>query len=106
MGTFTPVLSRFMFPLPVLMFYILIERRRQQHQQQQQLERGEFSPCLSPSGLDSREPYDHLGKLTASVLLPPAFFCIYPLFWFLDKERLDYFLFIMNYELFLLVFNS
>ncbi|XP_048324334.2 zinc finger CCCH domain-containing protein 55 isoform X1 [Ziziphus jujuba] len=36
--------------------------KRQQHQQQQQLERGEFSPCMSPSGLDSREPYDlHLG---------------------------------------------
>ncbi|XP_062171976.1 zinc finger CCCH domain-containing protein 55-like isoform X3 [Alnus glutinosa] len=31
--------------------------KRQQHQQQQ-LERGEFSPSLSPSGLDSREPYD------------------------------------------------
>ncbi|KAG2674793.1 hypothetical protein I3760_13G154500 [Carya illinoinensis] len=26
--------------------------------QQQQLERGEFSPCSSPSGLDSRESYD------------------------------------------------
>ncbi|KAK7264060.1 hypothetical protein RJT34_31663 [Clitoria ternatea] len=35
--------------------------KRQQHQQQQ-LERGEFSPCLSPSGLDSKEPSDfHLG---------------------------------------------
>ncbi|KAL5567084.1 hypothetical protein UlMin_030248 [Ulmus minor] len=35
--------------------------KRQQHQQQQ-LERGEFSNCLSPSGLDSREAYDlHLG---------------------------------------------
>lgn len=30
--------------------------------QQQQLDRGEFSPCLSPSGLETREPYDlHLG---------------------------------------------
>ncbi|XWS73590.1 hypothetical protein CRYUN_Cryun02cG0141900 [Craigia yunnanensis] len=29
---------------------------------QQQFERGNFSPCLSPSGLDSREPYDlHVG---------------------------------------------
>ncbi|CAK9170308.1 unnamed protein product [Ilex paraguariensis] len=27
-------------------------------QQQQQMDRGEFSACLSPSGLDSREPYD------------------------------------------------
>ncbi|GMH11465.1 hypothetical protein Nepgr_013306 [Nepenthes gracilis] len=27
-------------------------------QQQQQLERGEFSSCSSPSGLDSREPFD------------------------------------------------
>lgn len=35
---------------------------KRQHQQQQ-LERGEFSPCLSPSGLNSREPpYDlHVG---------------------------------------------
>ncbi|KAM3693382.1 hypothetical protein ACB098_08G159400 [Castanea mollissima] len=34
---------------------------KRQHQQQQ-LERGEFAPCLSPSGLDSREPYDlHVG---------------------------------------------
>ncbi|KAG8638306.1 zinc finger CCCH domain-containing protein 53 [Manihot esculenta] len=32
------------------------------HQQQQQLERGEYSACSSPSGLDSREPFDlHLG---------------------------------------------
>ncbi|KAF5471172.1 hypothetical protein F2P56_011630 [Juglans regia] len=38
-----------------------IPDKRQQHQQQQQLERGEFSPCLSPSGLDSRESYDPLG---------------------------------------------
>nr|XP_023877168.1 zinc finger CCCH domain-containing protein 55-like [Quercus suber] len=38
----------------------LMECRRQH--QQQQLERGEFAPCLSPSGLDSREPYDlHVG---------------------------------------------
>ncbi|KAL0287652.1 UNVERIFIED_CONTAM: Zinc finger CCCH domain-containing protein 55 [Sesamum angustifolium] len=29
-------------------------------QQQQHLERGEYSACLSPSGVDSREPFDHL----------------------------------------------
>ncbi|KAL2987210.1 hypothetical protein AAZX31_11G015200 [Glycine max] len=35
--------------------------KRQQHQQQQ-LERGDLSPCLSPSGFGSKEPYDfHLG---------------------------------------------
>ncbi|XP_061374129.1 zinc finger CCCH domain-containing protein 55-like isoform X2 [Gastrolobium bilobum] len=38
-----------------------IPDKRQQHQQQQ-LERGDFSPCLSPSGFDSKEPCDfHLG---------------------------------------------
>ncbi|XP_038879075.1 zinc finger CCCH domain-containing protein 55-like isoform X1 [Benincasa hispida] len=34
-----------------------VPEKRQQHQQQQ-LERGDFSPCLSPSGLDPRDPYD------------------------------------------------
>ncbi|XP_027360021.1 zinc finger CCCH domain-containing protein 55 isoform X2 [Abrus precatorius] len=34
-----------------------IPDKRQQHQQQQ-LERGDFSPCLSPSGFGSKEPYD------------------------------------------------
>jgi hypothetical protein len=35
---------------------------RRQHQQQQ-LERGDFSPCLSPSGFDSKEPFDfHIGN--------------------------------------------
>ncbi|XP_022154334.1 zinc finger CCCH domain-containing protein 55-like [Momordica charantia] len=34
-----------------------VPEKRQQHQQQQ-LERGDFSPCLSPSGLDARDPYD------------------------------------------------
>lgn len=35
--------------------------KRQQHQQQQ-LDRGDLSPCLSPSGFGSKEPYDfHLG---------------------------------------------
>nr|XP_023903778.1 zinc finger CCCH domain-containing protein 22-like isoform X2 [Quercus suber]POE46049.1 zinc finger ccch domain-containing protein 22 [Quercus suber] len=39
-----------------------IPDKKQQHQQQQQLERGEYSMCSSPSGLDSREPFDlHLG---------------------------------------------
>ncbi|KAJ1391272.1 Zinc finger, CCCH-type [Sesbania bispinosa] len=38
-----------------------VPEKRQQHQQQQ-LERGDFSPCLSPSGFDSKESYDfHLG---------------------------------------------
>lgn len=31
--------------------------RRHQHQQQQ-FERGDFSPCLSPSAFDSKEPFD------------------------------------------------
>ncbi|WCJ36863.1 Zinc finger CCCH domain-containing protein 55 [Euphorbia peplus] len=36
--------------------------RRQQHLHQQLMERGNFSPCSSPSGLDPRELYDlHLG---------------------------------------------
>lgn len=31
--------------------------------QQQQMERGEFTGCGSPTGLDSRDPFDlHLGK--------------------------------------------
>ncbi|KAK7307919.1 hypothetical protein VNO77_41395 [Canavalia gladiata] len=35
--------------------------KRQQHQQQPS-ERGDFSPCLSPSGFGAKEPYDlHLG---------------------------------------------
>ncbi|XP_059429782.1 zinc finger CCCH domain-containing protein 22-like isoform X3 [Corylus avellana] len=34
------------------------KQQQQQQQQQQQLERGEFSLCSSPSGLDSREPFD------------------------------------------------
>ncbi|XP_050937635.1 zinc finger CCCH domain-containing protein 46-like isoform X1 [Cucumis melo] len=34
-----------------------VPEKRQQHQQQQ-LDRGDFSPCLSPSGLDARDPYD------------------------------------------------
>ncbi|BAU00670.1 Zinc finger CCCH domain-containing protein [Vigna angularis] len=35
---------------------------KRQHQQQQ-LERGDLSPCLSPSGFGSKEPYDfHLGS--------------------------------------------
>ncbi|XP_022930497.1 zinc finger CCCH domain-containing protein 55 [Cucurbita moschata] len=34
-----------------------VPEKRQQHQQPQ-LERGDFSPCLSPSGLDARDPYD------------------------------------------------
>jgi len=35
---------------------------RRQHPQQQ-LERGDLSPCLSPSGFGSKEPYDfHLGN--------------------------------------------
>ncbi|KAM0997188.1 hypothetical protein TB1_006503 [Malus domestica] len=33
----------------------ILDKRQQQ---QQHLERGEFSPCLSPGGLDSRDPYD------------------------------------------------
>ncbi|XP_011080366.1 zinc finger CCCH domain-containing protein 22-like [Sesamum indicum] len=33
---------------------------REKKQQQQHLERGEYSACLSPSGVDSREPFDHL----------------------------------------------
>ncbi|KAL2347935.1 hypothetical protein Fmac_001935 [Flemingia macrophylla] len=38
-----------------------IPEKRQQHQQQQ-LDRGDLSPCLSPSGFGSKEPYDfHLG---------------------------------------------
>ncbi|EOY32749.1 hypothetical protein QUC31_019282 [Theobroma cacao] len=38
-----------------------VQEKKQQHQQQQ-LERGEYSTCSSPSGLDSREPFDfHLG---------------------------------------------
>jgi hypothetical protein len=85
----------------------LIECRRQQHQQQQ-LERGEFSPSLSPSGLDSREPYDlNLGKLTASVLLPLRFF------WFLArmivrqrKDLMGSFLFIMNFLILFLILES
>lgn len=33
-------------------------------QQQPQVERGDFSPCGTPTGLDSRDPYDlQLGKL-------------------------------------------
>ncbi|KAM5584647.1 zinc finger CCCH domain-containing protein 46-like [Rosa sericea] len=31
----------------------VLDKRQQQHQ-----ERGEFSPCLSPAGLDSRDPYE------------------------------------------------
>lgn len=55
-------------------YRFLMECRRQH--QQQQLERGEFAPCLSPSGLDSREPYDlHVGKLTACTL--DCFLCVY-----------------------------
>ncbi|KAK6937186.1 Zinc finger, CCCH-type, partial [Dillenia turbinata] len=39
-----------------------VPEKKQQQQQQQQLERGEFSACSSPSGHDSRDPYDlHLG---------------------------------------------
>ena len=38
--------------------YLSNFRKQQQQQQQQQLERGEFSLCSSPSGLDSREPFD------------------------------------------------
>lgn len=35
---------------------------RKQHQQQE-MERGEFPGCGSPSGLESRDPYDlQLGK--------------------------------------------
>uniref|UniRef100_F6GWB3 Zinc finger CCCH domain-containing protein 53 n=1 Tax=Vitis vinifera TaxID=29760 RepID=F6GWB3_VITVI len=38
------------------------QHQQQQQQQQQQLERGEYSTCSSPSGIDPREPYDlHLG---------------------------------------------
>ncbi|XP_057790191.1 zinc finger CCCH domain-containing protein 53-like [Salvia miltiorrhiza] len=32
---------------------------REKKHQQQQLERGEYSSCLSPSGIDSREHFDH-----------------------------------------------
>ncbi|EXB88173.1 Zinc finger CCCH domain-containing protein 55 [Morus notabilis] len=40
----------------------VLDKRQQHHQQ---LERGEFSSCLSPSGLDSREAYDlqHGGRM-------------------------------------------
>ncbi|KAF5179153.1 Zinc finger ccch domain-containing protein [Thalictrum thalictroides] len=31
---------------------------KKQQQQQQQMERGEFSVCTTPTGLDSRDPYD------------------------------------------------
>ncbi|EOY17558.1 Zinc finger family protein / RNA recognition motif-containing protein isoform 5 [Theobroma cacao] len=31
----------------------------QRKQQQPQVERGEFSPCGTPTGLDSRDPFDH-----------------------------------------------
>ncbi|KAJ9139653.1 hypothetical protein P3X46_030366 [Hevea brasiliensis] len=38
------------------------DKKQQQQQHQQQMERGEYSACSSPSGLDSREPFDlHLG---------------------------------------------
>ncbi|KAL6327582.1 hypothetical protein AAG906_021873 [Vitis piasezkii] len=33
-------------------------RAKKQQQQQQQVERGEFSACSTPTGLDSRDPYD------------------------------------------------
>ena len=37
---------------------------------QQQLERGEFSTCLSPTGLDPREPYDlPIGNRRIKILL-------------------------------------
>lgn len=37
------------------------DKFRKQHQQQQ-MERGEFSACGSPTGIDSRDPFDlHLG---------------------------------------------
>lgn len=50
------------------MYYIcsckLSNFRKQQHQQQQ-MEKCEYSACSSPTGLDSREPFDlHLGKQT------------------------------------------
>ncbi|KAJ9685528.1 hypothetical protein PVL29_017534 [Vitis rotundifolia] len=34
------------------------DKYRKQQQQQQQVERGEFSACSTPTGLDSRDPYD------------------------------------------------
>lgn len=36
----------------------LCRRQQQQQHQQQQFEKGDFSPGLSPSGFDSKEPYD------------------------------------------------
>ena len=58
--------------------YRFLMECRMQHQQQQ-LERGEFAPCLNPSRLDSREPYDlHVGKLTLCTL--DCFLCVYFIF--------------------------
>ncbi|PIA48719.1 hypothetical protein AQUCO_01400940v1 [Aquilegia coerulea] len=34
------------------------DKKQQQQQQQQQIDRGEFSVCTTPTGLDSRDPYD------------------------------------------------
>lgn len=37
-------------------------------QQQQQVERGDFSGCSTPTGVDSRDPYDHLQHLGGRIL--------------------------------------
>ncbi|XP_022745031.1 zinc finger CCCH domain-containing protein 53-like isoform X2 [Durio zibethinus] len=36
---------------------------KKQQQQQQQVERGEYSPCVTPTGLDSRDPFDHGARM-------------------------------------------
>ncbi|KAK4419591.1 Zinc finger CCCH domain-containing protein 53 [Sesamum alatum] len=43
---------------------------REKKQQQQHLERGEHSACLSPSAIDSREPFDHLPFGTRMLFSP------------------------------------
>lgn len=51
--------SKIVRPCFVRLGVFMITICRKQHQQQQQhLDRGEFSGCLSPSALDSREPYE------------------------------------------------
>lgn len=48
------------FVLWILLKFLHICRK----QQQQQMDRGDFSPCGTPTGLDSRDPFDlQVGKL-------------------------------------------